>query len=354
MRAPHLRSFLLYSLSCLALAACGGGGGSSASSGSSTASEGSLSNSVNPCAPNLCVDFHYPTAVVFRQLSASVKPHSTGGVGSLSAHYSLTSGSLPAGLTLNSSTGEISGVPTQSVGSMPATLQITVDGYTGSLSTNLLLTVQNPSLSLSTPRLLVGNPALPISGLVAGVASTAAQLTLGGSSNGQEVGYVTIGSADHAQFSVAGSVPLPPGLTLNADTGAITGTPTTAGVWFVPVQASVTTQGIASVFPSTAALVVNAVIAESAGQTASVVRMPVVVEPGVTVTPSISQGGGNTQFDMRFDAASSAIVITPGRLAAGYRPGSYPGAYAEGLQTSAGTLTTASYVEVVDSTLLIQ
>ena len=131
----------------------------------------------------------------------------TGGTGSLT--WSVSTGSLPPGLTLNASTGLLSGTPTTS-GSYSFTVMVTdTVGGTATKPTTLTV-VAAPSLA---------NPAPP-SGQV-GVAYSDALSVSGG------IGPFT--------WTVFGGS-LPAGLTLNASTGLISGTPTATGLSSVTVK----------------------------------------------------------------------------------------------------------------------
>jgi hypothetical protein len=122
------------------------------------------------------------------------------------------SGSLPAGLTLNTSTGAISGTPTGPAATATFTIQVT-DGssptpQTVSRQFTIVINGSTPSpLSITTanlPNALFNSPY---------AATVAAQ------------GGVT----PYAWSIVAGSGSLPAGLTLNASTGIISGAPTGVG-----------------------------------------------------------------------------------------------------------------------------
>jgi uncharacterized protein YhjY with autotransporter beta-barrel domain len=125
----------------------------------------------------------------------------TGGTGSYT--YSITSGSLPAGLSLNSSTGAITGTPTGSGGSTFTVGVIDSNSDTGSRSYTVFIGTN--SLTLSPSTLPNGTQTTPYSQTVT----------------------ATGGTGPYTYAVTAGS--LPAGLTLNTSTGVISGTPTTAG-----------------------------------------------------------------------------------------------------------------------------
>jgi Putative Ig domain. len=124
--------------------------------------------------------------------------------------FSITSGTLPAGLSINSSTGEIFGTPT-AAGSSTFTLQVSDKfNLTGSRSFTLQIAAV---LSIST--------ASPLPALQVGTASTLSLAAAGG-------------TGPYTWSILSGS--LPAGLTLNPNTGAITGTPTAAGPYSFAAQ----------------------------------------------------------------------------------------------------------------------
>ena len=131
----------------------------------------------------------------------------TGGTGTLTG--SVSSGSLPPGLSLNPATGLLSGTPTTS-GSYTFTAKVTdTFGGTATKTVTVVITAV-PSLA---------NPA-PATGQ-AGVAY----------SNGLAV---TGGTGPYTWSVSSGS--LPPGLSLNPTTGVISGTPTSVGLYTFTVQ----------------------------------------------------------------------------------------------------------------------
>ncbi len=130
----------------------------------------------------------------------SVPATATGGSGSYT--WSITGGSLPAGLTLNTSTGVVSGYPTTS-GTSTFTLVLS-DGVAPVVTQSESVTITSaPSIT---------SAALP-GGEVGVTYSTTATAT-GGS--GSYTWSITGGS-------------LPAGLTLNTSTGVVSGSPTTSG-----------------------------------------------------------------------------------------------------------------------------
>lgn len=126
--------------------------------------------------------------------------------------FSVTTGSLPAGLTLNTSTGAITGTPSSS-GTYSFTIQATnalgstSQSYTGTVSA----TAVAPNITTTT-----------LGSLVQG---TAFAQTL-----------AATGTAP-LSWSISAGV-LPSGLSMNSSTGAITGSPTGTGAYSFTVQAS--------------------------------------------------------------------------------------------------------------------
>ncbi|MFM8846873.1 MAG: putative Ig domain-containing protein, partial [Actinomycetota bacterium] len=126
-----------------------------------------------------------------------------------SATYSLASGTLPAGLTL-ASTGTISGTPT-TFGSFPITIRATTGSGTLDLSTTV--SVNRAPAPTDATLVAFGTTGSPYSD----------QLTA--------TGFPT------PTYAVTSGA-LPTGITLNANTGAIAGTPTVGGIFTFTVTAS--------------------------------------------------------------------------------------------------------------------
>ena len=123
-----------------------------------------------------------------------------GGTGSIT--WAQTGGTLPAGLSLNPATGQISGTPTLAVAGASLTFQAT-DSASQTATVTLSLTITAP-LVITTTSLSGGQLGVVYSQTLAATGGTGA----------------------HTWAQTAGTLPL--GLTLNPATGQISGTPTVA------------------------------------------------------------------------------------------------------------------------------
>ncbi len=147
--------------------------------------------------------------------------------------FSIITGSLPAGLTLNPSTGAITGTPTTS-GTFNFTAQV-VDSTGKAAGT----TTANCSIVISPPPIYLTCP------------TGTGQVGVGYSS-----ALVATGGVAPYTFSIISGT-LPAGLSLNPSTGAITGTPTTAGTFNFTAQVVDSTGKAAGTTTANCSIVIN-------------------------------------------------------------------------------------------------
>ena len=122
-----------------------------------------------------------------------------------------TASNLPPGLAINNSTGVISGTPTAT-----GVYSVPVSASTSGVTSTAVVTISISNALAASTALYITSNATSVGTI--GKSFTYAVTVNGGPSN------VTCGS-------------LPPGLTFNSTTRVISGSPTTAGVYFVPVSA---------------------------------------------------------------------------------------------------------------------
>ena len=199
----------------------------------------------------------------------------SGGSGSYT--YAVTSGALPAGLSLNTSTGEISGTPS-TAGTANFTITATdANSATGSAAYSLLVNAAPVTLSPAAGALTAGQ---------VGAAYSQTFTASGGS-----------GSYTYAVTSGA----LPAGLSLNAGNGQLTGTPTTAGTANFTITA---TDGNNDTGDAAYSLLVNAA--------------PVTLSPAAG---SLTAGQVGAAYSQTFTASggsgSYTYAVTSGALPAG-------------------------------------
>jgi len=194
--------------------------------------------------------------------------------------WAITAGK-PAWLSINSATGALTGTPPNTTGS-PFTLAVQVTDNCGVVvSKNLSLTVY-PPLSITTSTL----PAGTVNTLYTTTTLTA-----------------TGGSGTYVNWAVTGGA-LPAGLSLNATTGAISGTPT------APANASITFQ-----------------VTDSIGLTATrsltlTVNWPaVVITPATLRTAEVSNASGNPVYAGATLAATGGNGTYTWTISGGALPG---------------------------------
>lgn len=193
----------------------------------------------------------------------------SGGVAPLT--WSIASGSLPAGVTLNASTGVISGTPT-TAGTANFTVQVADSGSPAlTAQAALSITIAPPPLSITTTTLANGAVNESYSATVAATGGTPSY-----------------------SWSATG---LPTGLSINAGTGAITGTPSASGSFTVNVTVTDSTMPTAMTTSKQFTVTINAALAISTSSLA-----------GGTVNTAYSQSlaatGGTTPYTWSISAGS--------------------------------------------------
>jgi hypothetical protein len=233
--------------------------------------------------------------------------HATGGAGTLT--WSLATGSsLPANLSLNSSSGAITGTPTASG---PSTFTVKVTDSSGgqpgpvSATQQLSITINNVALGITTTSLPTG---------LVGTAYSASVVAAGG-------------TAPYT-FSITGGS-LPTWATLNPNTGAITGMPTAAGTSPFTVSVTDSSTPTPQTVPQPLSITIYSVLA--------------------VTTTSLPNGSVNAAYSASVAATGGTLPYTfsiTGSLPAGLSLNSSSGAIT-GTPTTAGTSTFT--VSVADS-----
>jgi uncharacterized protein YhjY with autotransporter beta-barrel domain len=209
----------------------------------------------------------------------------SGGTGPFS--YAVLSGALPTGLSLNAGSGVISGTPS-AAGNYNFTVQSTDSTpNTGS---------RGYSVTIGTNSLTVNPTGLPNGSQGVGYSQT---VTAGG------------GTGPYA-FSVTSGA-LPTGLSLNAGSGAITGTPSGSGVSNFTIQAMDTVGNIGSrayaVNIGTSALIVSPASLPNGSQ--SIAYSQTVTASGGTGTYTFAVISGALPSGLSLNGSTGAITGTP-------------------------------------------
>jgi Putative Ig domain len=153
--------------------------------------------------------------------------------------FTITSGSLAPGLSLNSSTGVIYGVPT-TPGRYSATITLTILGYTGSGSAVTNLTVNDINLPAQALSFKAGSTFLLSTGQLTEIGGSTMSVSTD-STNGVSVAY-----------SMAPGSTLPASLILDPRTGDISNVASVAAGTYpnVQFQANLTYKGVNHVYTS--------------------------------------------------------------------------------------------------------
>ena len=164
----------------------------------------------------------YPNAVAHVGKAQGITPTVSGAQGTLA--FSLTAGTLPAGMTLDPASGVISGTPTTAQGATSVTVQVTDGSATDDATFTIEVFAHTLSLAYPSSTRDIGVPAQlsPVISHVEGTVSYA----------------ITSGT-------------LPAGLSLNSATGVISGTPTTVTSGPVPLEITATDSYASATAPFT-------------------------------------------------------------------------------------------------------
>jgi hypothetical protein len=210
----------------------------------------------------------------------SSTPSVTGGTGPYT--FSIATGSLPAGLSLNSSTGAITGTPTAA-----GAFTIKVTDSKGVVATG------------TCPYTIIAGPSLTCSAVTSGEAGVAFSSTPS----------VTGGTAPYTFAIATGS--LPAGLSLNSSTGAITGTPTAAGTFTIKVTDS---KGVVATGTCPYTIVVGPSLTCSSvttGEVGMAFSSPALTVTGGTGPYTFAIGSGTLPAGLSLNASTGAVTGTP-------------------------------------------
>jgi lysophospholipase L1-like esterase len=242
-------------------------------------------------APRLTITTpNLPSGAEGTYYSASIQ--ATGGAGS--DQWSVSPGSLPAGLSLNPGTGQITGTPS-GIGTFSFGVTVT-DAAGSTVSQSYSVTVVPNPLTASSvlPRATVGT------GYVGNVAPSG-------------------GQAPYTWSLLSGT--LPPGLAFNAADGTIAGTPTQAGAF--PLQVAVSD----SSSPAQQVTVNLTLTVNAPPQLQVSAQVPVPVAIGVPYTALIGFSGGQYPYTWTVTSGSLPPGLTLGQAMIGGTPttaGTYP------------------------------
>jgi len=209
--------------------------------------------------------------------------------------WTITSGSLPAGLSLATATGVISGSPTSIVTASPITVTATDAGSPAATqSAALTITIASATLAITTTSLATAYVGSPYSATLA----------------------ASGGKAPYSWSLTAGT--LPNGLALNAATGSITGTPATTvtntPLTFQVQDASSPAQSKTASLPMSvnSAITISSISPKTAGVTISqVISISATTNDGAGVSWKTVPGGGLFSPLSSLSGASVSFTAPP-------------------------------------------
>ena len=229
---------------------------------------------------------HTVTVTITATISISPTSLPSGSVGTSYSHtisasggtapytYSISAGSLPPGLSLNSSTGAISGTPTAG-GSYTFTVKATDAASNTATQTYSGVVIGAPTITVSPSTL----PAATQNGSYSQTMSASG------------------GTAPYTYAVTSGS--LPSGLTLNSATGVLSGTPTVYGSYSFTVTATDSSTG-GGPYTGSASYTLSVAASTPTITTSSVAGGTV----GLSYSQTVSASGGNAPYSYSISSGS--------------------------------------------------
>ena len=234
--------------------------------------KGTSTFSITVDSGNATLQIAYANAVAHVGKPITVTPTVSGATGPTT--FALTSGTLPAGLTLDPATGVISGVPTTAQPPTPVTVQVTSGSATDDVTFSISVLAHTLSLAYPSSTRDIGVPA-QLSPVISHVEGTVTYKLTSGT--------------------------LPAGLTLDPTTGKITGTPTavTSGPIALEITATDAYASATAAFTLQVTDPTPAVPVVTGTLTRDVERLNVIgsvanARPGDVVTPMFKLTGEST------------------------------------------------------------
>jgi Putative Ig domain len=226
--------------------------------------------------------------------------------------WSITTGSLPAGLALNASTGQISGTPTQS-GTATFTVQVKDSSTTPETATQAL--------------------SIAVTAAVTPVSITTSTLANGTQGTAYSATLAATGGTTPYSWSISSGT-LPTGLTLNASSGLISGTPTASGTSAFTIKVTDSTTPTAQTATKSLSITVSATVTPVTIGTSSLANG----QQGTAYSATVAATGGTTPYGWS---------ISSGTLPTGLTLNASSGLIS-GTPTASGTSTFT--IKVTDST----
>ncbi len=192
--------------------------------------------------------------------------------------YTWSASGLPPGLTIDSTTGQITGTPTSGG---PNNVTVTVTDAT-------------------TPTHLTNSKSFSVN-IAVGVSITTTSLASGFVNTPYSSPVAATGGVTPYTWSATG---LPAGLTIDPTTGQLSGTPTTAGTSNVAITVTDSTPTTHLTATKTLPLIVNA------GVSITTTSLPVGVQ-GVAYTGNLAASGGATPYTWSASGLPQALTIDP-------------------------------------------